>query len=169
MLLGNVCQVGNQLNIAEPVSFSLPEAARLLGVTTQAIEKQIKREELRLVGESRRVQAAEVVAAVHLRHRDLTTDLEVLRLEARRFGIALEPPNGDSRAEPYAQAVLRRLAFLESQNVQLGADLEAERTGRAVAEAKIDELRDRLDRTRRALRAFEVEPDPRSGLTPDDD
>jgi hypothetical protein len=149
------------------------DVAKLLGVTPQAIEKKIERGELTALHSSpRRVPRTEVTKAVRRRRLDLVTDLTVLELEMRRFGVTAEDPPVERQPDPslgrdedrYAQAVLERLGLLETENRALRSQLETERTGRAVAEARIDDLTAKLHRTRQALHAFEVERDPRTGL-----
>lgn len=142
------------------VTFSVAQAARLLGLTPQGVEKRVvgKAEGLRWDASApRRLERAGVVREARKRFRELTSDLAVLQAEGRRFEVDLE--EGSRGQDPYASAVIRRADELQAEVDQLRSDLESERRGRAVAEARIDDLKRQLRQTNDAIRTLQPQPD----------
>jgi len=130
--------------------FTVAEAAELLGLTPQAVRN---RSYTRIPGVRPALLAeAEIVADLEVRARRLESELEALRATAKRLAVEVElvGPSGDrgadARATGPSPSALATTELLDQDSKVLQEKLEAERTGRAVAEGRIDSLKEDLRR-----------------------
>jgi hypothetical protein len=146
-------------NNLHPDGISVAAAARLLGVSRQAIEQRVETRMATIPGTSPRLLSRSLVAnEVATRLREARKRVENLERSAKDLAITHAPGavaahDLDPITEPGAAH------DHVSSLAELQRELEVERTGRALAEQRINSLRQDLRRANFAIDALKPQPD----------
>jgi predicted RNase H-like nuclease (RuvC/YqgF family) len=137
--------------------FTVDEAARLLDISRQGVNPLFDTK-FPLIADARPKRAGRNAVEEAHRHkvRELEESLKRLRAAATELNVDATEATA---LPPRDNGTTRRERELQDQIEKLRSEFEAERIGRAVAEARIDTLKQQLRQANRAIDALKPAPD----------